>query len=149
MDSSMAVPTTNDANSTAEKPMPRRRVVAYWAFTLYVAITSVSAGVTLILLLPPVRAQLLELGYPPHFGVLLGVWKVLGAIALLMPRYPLLKEWAYAGLFFDFTSAVVAWAAAGGGILSYVGPLLALGALAASGWLRPSSRRLAGTYAPA
>ena len=46
-------------------------------------------------------------GYPSYFPVLLGTWKVLGAVALLVPRRPLLKEWAYAGAFFTYTGAIV------------------------------------------
>jgi hypothetical protein len=45
------------------------------------------------------------LGYPTYFFAILGFWKVLGAIAILVPRFPRLKEWAYAGIFFDLTGA--------------------------------------------
>ena len=55
-----------------------------------------------------------ELGYPMYFFAILGVWKVLGAIAILVPRFPRLKEWAYAGIFFDLTGAAVSCAAVGG-----------------------------------
>ena len=48
-----------------------------------------------------------HLGYPSYFLVLLGSWKVLGAVALLIPRHALLKEWAYAGAFFTYTGAIV------------------------------------------
>jgi DoxX-like family len=48
------------------------------------------------------------------------VWKVLGAVALLAPGYPLLKEWAYAGFFIDFSAAMVAYASAGDGVVSYI-----------------------------
>lgn len=59
-----------------------------------------------ILRLPPAPGVLFHLGYPAYFGVLLGIWKVLGAIVLVLPRFALLKEWAYAGMFIDFTAAV-------------------------------------------
>ena len=55
-----------------------------------------------------------DLGYPTYFFVILGVWKVLGAIAILVPRFPRLKEWAYAGIFFDLTGAAASCAAVGG-----------------------------------
>src|SRR5262249_9046018 len=103
------------------------------------------AGVTDILHLPPLFGILLHLGYPAHFGVLLGVWKILGAIALISPRYPLLKEWAYAGMFFDFSGAIVAHLAVGDSAVWLVGPITSIVALAASWALRPKSRRLAGT----
>ena len=55
----------------------------------------------------PALQGALRLGFPVYFAVLLGVWKILGAIAILLPRFPLLKEWAYAGIFFDLTGAAV------------------------------------------
>lgn len=54
------------------------------------------------------------LGYPTYFFAILGFWKVLGAIAILVPRFPRLKEWAYAGIFFDLTGAAASCAAVGG-----------------------------------
>lgn len=118
----------------------------YWLATTYVVLTSILGGVAAILHSPPLFEEMLRLGYPPHFSTLLGVWKVLGAAALSVPRRPLLKEWAYAGFFVDFTGAMVAYASAGAGIASYIGPALAIGALMLSWYLRPSSRRLAGSY---
>jgi len=117
----------------------------YWVFTLYIALESLWAGATDILHAPPLFGILLHLGYPPHFGTMLGVWKLLGAVALLLPGYPLLKEWAYAGMFFDFSAAAVAHASAGDGVIWYIGPVLSIGALVASWHLRPPSRRLAET----
>jgi hypothetical protein len=118
--------------------------IAYWVLTLYVGLTSLGAGVVDLLHAQPLFGILLRLGYPPHFATVLGVWKVLGAVVLLAPRLPLLKEWAYAGLFVEFSAAIVAHAAAGDGLGSMVGPALEAAALVASWWLRPASRRLAG-----
>jgi hypothetical protein len=98
--------------------------------------------VTDILHAPPLYTETLRLGYPPHFSTLLGAWKVLGAVALLAPGYPLVKEWAYAGFFIDFSAAVVAYAAAGDGVVSYIGPVVAIVALITSWYLRPASRGL-------
>jgi len=81
-----------------------------------------------------------HLGYPAYFSSMLGVWKMLGAIALLVPGFPRLKEWAYAGIFFDLTAAVVSLIAVGDG----VGPALlpaAFVVLTLMSWaLRPVSR---------
>ena len=133
----------SDAGRIAGVPISRKWLIAYWVFTLYVALTALGAGVTDVLHAPPLFDDLLRLGYPAHFATILGVWKVLGAVALLVPRYPLLKEWAYAGMFFDYTAAIVAHASAGDGAMAYVGPILSIGALIASWYLRPPSRRLA------
>lgn len=112
---------------------------------MWVVLTNLWAGTTDMLHAPPLYDDLLRLGYPPHFSTLLGVWKVLGAVALLVPRYPLVKEWAYAGFFIDFSGAMVAYASVGDGVVSYIGPVLSMSALIASWYLRPQSRRLAGT----
>jgi hypothetical protein len=119
----------------------------YWLATTYVVLTSFGGGIAAILHAPPVFDEMLRLGYPPHFSTLLGVWKVLGAAALSVPRRPLLKEWAYAGLFVDFSGAMVAYASVGSGLSSSIGPALAMGALMVSWHLRPPSRRLAGSCA--
>jgi hypothetical protein len=91
----------------------------------------------------PLFDEVLRLGYPPHFSTLLGALKVLAAAALAVPRRPLPKEWAYAGLFVDFSGAIVAYASVRDGLTSFIGPVLALGALILSSSLRPPSRRLA------
>ncbi len=93
----------------------------------------------------------LVLGYPMYFFGILGFWKVLGAIAILVPRYPRLKEWAYAGIFFDLTGAAVSCAAVGGYGAYYfhvIAPLI-LAVLTMASWaLRPESRIL-GSLIPA
>lgn len=86
---------------------------------------------------------MMALGYPLHFIVLLGVWKVLGALTLLAPRLRLVKEWAYAGIFIDLSGAAVASAANASGAFHVVAPIVLIGFLAASWALRPESRRLA------
>jgi uncharacterized membrane protein YphA (DoxX/SURF4 family) len=85
------------------------------------------------------------LGYPTYFFAILGFWKVLGAIAILAPRFPRLKEWAYAGIFFDLTGAAASCAAVGGyGAYGFhvIAPLILVGFTAASWALRPESRKI-------
>jgi hypothetical protein len=87
------------------------------------------------------------LGYPLYFFAILGLWKVLGAIAILAPRFPRLKEWAYAGIFFDLTGAAASCAAVGGyGAYGFhvLAPLIIAGLAMASWALRPESRTLGG-----
>jgi DoxX-like family len=85
------------------------------------------------------------LGYPLYFFAILGFWKLLGAIAILVPRFPRLKEWAYAGIFFDLTGAAASCAAVGGyGVYAFhvLAPLF-LACLTMASWaLRPQSRVL-------
>jgi len=120
---------------------PRKRMIAYWVVTVFVAGNSAVAGALDILRIQPFFGILLHLGYPAYFSTILGVWKVLGAVAILAPRYPRLKEWAYAGLFFDFTAATASHAAIGE-VAQLVGPISSIVFLAASYALRPSSRRV-------
>jgi hypothetical protein len=115
---------------------------AYWACTLFVALTALGAGVMDILHLQPLFGLLLHLGYPPYFATLLGGWKILGAIVLLAPRYPLIKEWAYAGMIIDYSSAVVSHWACGDAATALVGPMVSIAALVGSWYLRPQPRRL-------
>jgi len=81
-------------------------------------------------------------GYPAYFLLILGVWKLLGTVALLVPRYPRLKEWAYAGAVFDLTGAIASHLASGfieTGTLVYL--VVMLGVTVGSWALRPPSRR--------
>jgi hypothetical protein len=83
------------------------------------------------------------LDYPLYFFAILGFWKVLGAIAILAPRFPRLKEWAYAGIFFDLTGAAASCAAVGGyGVYGFhvLAPLIIAALMVASWALRPPSR---------
>ena len=83
-----------------------------------------------------------HLGYPGYFSVILGAWKVLGAVAVLAPRFPRLKEWAYAGLVFIYTGAAASRFAVGDRAVTLVAPIIFTGLVAASWVLRPSARRV-------
>lgn len=123
-------------------PTENKWLSLYWTATVYLIVTSFWGGSAAIVHARPLFDEVLRLGYPPHFSTFLGVWKVLAAAALAVPRRPLLKEWAYAGLFVDFSEAMVAYASVGDGPSSFIGPVLAMGALILSWSLRPPSRRL-------
>ncbi len=118
----------------------RSRTIAYWIATVVVAFPLSSGGVADILRIEPVVEGMTHLGYPVYFCVILGVWKVLGAVALLIPRFPRLKEWAYAGAIFDFTGAAFSHLAVGDDALKLVAPII-LTALTFVSWaLRPPVR---------
>ena len=116
------------------------KTTAYWLTTGLLALDFAVGGAFQIARPPTVMAAMTHLGYPAYFVSLLGVWKLLGGIALVAPRFPRIKEWAYAGIFFDLTSAVVSILAVGDGLGPALLPLVFL-ALAVASWaLRPDSR---------
>jgi DoxX-like family len=120
----------------------RWRQAAYWLATAAVVAELELGGAWDIARLPMVRDLVTGLGYPSYFLVLLGIWKMLGGLALLVPRRALLKEWAYAGTFFVFTGAIASHLTTGYAT-SEVGPLAILTTLTVISWaLRPPSRRL-------
>jgi DoxX-like family len=126
----------------------RWRSAGYWLATLLVAAELGLGGIWDIARIPYVRDLVAGLGYPSYFLVLLGSWKVLGAVVLLVPRRPLLKEWAYAGAFFTYTGAIVSHLTTGYD-LNELPLLTALTALTVLSWaLRPPSRRLHGRSGP-
>jgi uncharacterized membrane protein YphA (DoxX/SURF4 family) len=124
------------------------KVIGYWTTTTIVVLELLAGGMTdlvhgreVLFVGQPVVLDLAQLGYPAYLLTILGVWKLLGAIALLMPRFPRLKEWAYAGTFFEATGAAASWVMHGDNT-SALG-LLIFAALVLASWaLRPQSRTL-------
>lgn len=80
-------------------PMERGKRISYWIATLWLALGMVSTGVVQLMQMEEEVQKFNELGYPIYLMTVLGIWKTLGTIAILVPRYPVLKEWAYAGFF--------------------------------------------------
>ena len=119
----------------------KAKIIAYWTTTALVASFIGSGGVAqLAVLRGNVHGTVPVLGYPLYFMTILGFWKVLGAIAILVPRFPRLKEWAYAGIFFDLTGAVASVAAVGvyGAYAFHIlAPLILTGVTVVSWALRP------------
>jgi uncharacterized membrane protein YphA (DoxX/SURF4 family) len=120
---------------------PRSAVIAYWVTTALVASELAVGGVWDILRIPYVSAIIEHLGYPQYLLVILGVWKVPCAAALLVPNAPRLKEWAYAGAIFNYTGAVASHWAVGDGMDALSAPIIFTVLTAASSALRPPSRR--------
>ncbi len=120
------------------------KVIAYWTTTILIAFFIGSGGVAQIAQYLGNRHGVVPLlGYPMYFFGILGFWKVLGAIAILVPRYPRLKEWAYAGIFFDLTGAAASCTAVGGyGAYGFhvIAPLVLTVLMVVSWALRPESR---------
>jgi len=115
----------------------RSRTLIYWVTTLLIAAEFMVGGIMDILRLPPFFSIMVHLGYPAYFSFIIGVWKVLGAVAVLSPRFPKLREWAYAGMFFNMTGAAASHLAVGDGVGMLVAPIIFTGLVVASWALRP------------
>ena len=122
--------------------------IAYWVTTTLIAAAFLLSGVIDAAARPPAVAFVAHLGYPAYFCTMIGVWKVLGGVALLAPRFPRLKEWAYAGILFDLTGAAISHAASGDSASHVMVPLTFASIACVSWMLRPHSRMLV-TLVPA
>jgi hypothetical protein len=122
--------------------------IAYWTATILGPTSFVIGGTLSLTQSDQVVGALSHLGYPAYFGLILGVWKLLGAIVLTVPGLPRLKEWAYAGFVFDLTAAAISHASVGDKTGDIAAPLVYLALVLASWALRPASRKLAATTIP-
>ena len=122
-------------------PTRRWQTIAYWFATLALATECIVGGAMASLRVQPFPGIIRHLGYPPYFMTILGVWYSLAGFALLAPRSPRLKEWAYAGLIFNYTGAIASHLAAGDGASTLIGPIFFAGLTLTSWALRPSARR--------
>ena len=122
--------------------------VGYWALTGISAAALLAGGAGDLSRAPAVAAGIAHLGYPLYLASILGVWKILGAAALLAPRFPRLKEWAYAGILFDLSGAALSHGISGDGLGNVATPLILLGLAMGSWALRPETRRLAAATTP-
>ncbi len=120
------------------------RTIAYWVTTAMLVFVFGSGGVVDLMQPPMAVDGMAQLGYPAYMCTILGVWKVLGAIALVIPGTPRLKEWTYAGMVFDLTGASASHFAVHDPAAKVAIPLVITLILIASWVLRPASRRLAG-----
>lgn len=79
--------------------------ILYWIFTGLFALAMFMSGVQNAMVTPESIDLFNHLGFPVYMSSFLGIAKIIGAVAILIPGFPRLKEWAYAGLFFDLTGA--------------------------------------------
>nr|WP_274362336.1 MULTISPECIES: DoxX family protein [unclassified Paenibacillus] len=124
---------------------PRGIMIAYWSVTFLLAAAITLSGIGQLMQYGGNVELVTKLGYPLYVLTILGVWKVLGAVALVMPGLPRLKEWVHAGIFFLMTGAAISHAFAndyGDSGFNLILPLFYAALNIASWALRPKSRRL-------
>jgi uncharacterized membrane protein YphA (DoxX/SURF4 family) len=122
--------------------MTKRNKIIYWIATLWLALGMISTGVVQLMRIPEEIALMNGLGYPVYFLTIIGVWKLLGTVAVLIPKFPLLKEWAYAGFFFNMSGAVFSHLFSGSNPIDLFGPMLLIALTVISWYFRPADRRL-------
>lgn len=122
--------------------MTKRDKIIYWVATLWLALGMTSTGIVQLLRVEDEVARITHLGFPVYSLIILGGWKILGVIAVLVPRFPLIKEWAYAGFFFNMSGALVAHIALGDPITQLFPSMLLLVLTAVSWYFRPSDRKV-------
>ncbi len=129
--------------------MTKRNKIIYWIATLWLAAGMLATGIQQLLKMevegsvgPPGVYGIKQLGYPVYFLTILGVWKILGVVALVVPKNPLLKEWAYAGVFFLFTGAIFSHIAIGSSINEIFPSLFLLTLTVVSWYFRPANRKI-------
>jgi len=120
----------------------RIRLIAYWITTILGPASFVIGGVLFLTHGEQQAAIFAHLGYPSYMLYIIGLGKFLGAIVCVLPGLPRLKEWAYAGFFFDLGGAAASHAFVGDGVGQIMQPLVFLALVMASWALRPASRRL-------
>ena len=122
--------------------MEKGKSVWYWIITAILSFFIFSGGLAQALQVKGVVQGFKPLGYPTYFISLIGIWKMLGIIAILIPGFKLLKEWAYAGLFFTMTGAVISHIASNNVSAQIIAPIVFAIFTVLSWYLRPSDRRI-------
>lgn len=122
--------------------MEKRKLIWYWIITGLLSFCIFFGGLFQALLLPGVIQGFKPLGYPTYFIALIGIWKMLGVIAILAPKFKLLKEWAYAGIFFVMTGAVISHLASNDIHAQIIAPFVLAIFAVLSWYLRPANRKI-------
>jgi len=122
--------------------MEKRKLIWYWIITVILSFCIFSGGLAQALLVKGVIQGFKPLGYPMYFISLIGIWKMLGVIAILIPKFKLLKEWAYVGIFFTMTGAVISHIASNDVSVQIIAPVVLAVFTVLSWYLRPASRKI-------
>lgn len=120
----------------------RIKIIAYWICTILIALETAAGAQWDLSRNDFVKGIFTHLGYPLYLLTLIGIWKIPAFIAILVPRIPLVKEWAYAGLFFVYSGAFASHLAVGDAAAAWMSPLIFMILTIFSWLLRPASRKL-------
>lgn len=126
---------------TKSKKAKRNKII-YWIATLWLSLGMTATGIVQLIRNKDEVALFNNLGYPMYLLIIIGVWKILGVIAVLVPKFALLKEWAYAGFFFVMSGAVISHLAINDAPKELFGPILLIVLTILSWYFRPANRKL-------
>lgn len=122
--------------------MEKRNKIIYWIVTIFLSIGMLAGGTQQLLQIGGYNEIITRLGYPLYMLSILGVWKILGVIAILIPRFPLFKEWAYAGFFFAMSGAFISHIVVGQAFAEAVPSLILMAVTVLSWYFRPADRKI-------
>tara|TARA_R110002050_G_scaffold79810_4_gene170558 strand:+ start:20028 stop:20411 length:384 start_codon:yes stop_codon:yes gene_type:complete len=122
--------------------MKKRNKIIYWIATGFLSLGMLAGGVQQLLQIGGYVEIFNQLGYPLYVMSILGFWKILGVVAILIPEYPLVKEWAYAGFFFAMSGAAASHIAANQSINEVIPSLVLLTMTVVSWTFRPANRKI-------
>jgi len=122
--------------------MQKRNLIIYWAATLFLSLGMLAGGIQQMLQIGGYNDIVTRLGYPLYMLSIIGVWKILGVVAILLPARPLLKEWAYAGFFFTMTGAAISHIVMQESFRELIPSLTLLIVIIVSWYFRPTSRKI-------
>ncbi|MRG48479.1 DoxX family protein [Chitinophaga sp. SYP-B3965] len=122
--------------------MTKRNKIIYWIATLWLALGMVATGIVQLMKVKEEVENITHLGYPVYILTIIGIWKLLGVVSVLIPKFPLVKEWAYAGFFFAMSGAIFSHIAVGNPVSKIWPPLLLLVLTVISWYFRPANRKL-------
>lgn len=122
--------------------MKKRNKIIYWIATIWLSLGMLSTGIVQLLQTEEEVDMMTRLGYPVYLLTIIGVWKILGVVAVLIPKFPLLKEWAYAGFFIAMSGAISSHLINGDEAKEIFGPTLLLILTVVSWYFRPAERKL-------
>ena len=123
--------------------MEKRNKIIYWVSTGLLAFGMLSSGLSQITHAKGMVDIVVPLGYPLYFLYIIGTWKILGVIVILIPRFTLFKEWAYAGFFFLMTGAFISHLASGDdSVKGLIGPFMQTVFIILSWHFRPADRKI-------
>jgi hypothetical protein len=122
--------------------MTKRNKIIYWIATIWLSLGMTSTGIVQLMKIKEEEELMSRLGYPLYFLTILGIWKLLGVVAVLLPKFQVVKEWAYAGFFLAMSGAIFSHLAVGDPASESFGPALLLILTIVSWYFRPADRKI-------